>query len=232
MEANMAIINGRRIYVPESGMSGRDIIKEANPGSNRRTVVHRGLNFETIEPNRLYSKEALISKKTGQPLKISTIPDRTKGLTYGGNRSALSKQIITEQVISLAEHCFKPGLDFDEANADWMIVRKYVLPAIWHDVAETSPLLIIFPTEYPEIPPVGFYLKASLSQSPNGHLYAQAYHEACKDPLEEGWKWYCVYVNAGAWQPARYRQPGDWQRGDNLWQYFRLITEALASRDE
>lgn len=224
------IINGRRINVPDSGVYGEDIIREASPGRDRRPVFQDGLDFKTVQPNRLYQKQELIDKK-GNPIKISTIPDRTKGVTYGARRSPLSKQIITEQVYSMAEHCFKRGLEFDEDNADWMIVPRFVLPRIWHDVATSSPLLIIFPTEYPELPPVGFYLKAALSQSPNGHLYAAAYHEACKDPLEQGWKWYCVYVNPGAWKPASVRRSGDWQRGDNLWTYFRLITEALSSRD-
>lgn len=224
------IINGRRINVPDSGVYGEDIIREANPGRDRRPVFQDGLDFKSVQPGKLYRKQELIDKK-GNPVKISTIPDRTKGVTYGAPRSPLSKQIITEQVFSMAEHCFKRGLEFDEGNADWMIVPRFVLPMIWHDVATSSPLLIIFPAEYPELPPVGFYLKESLSQSPNGHLYAAAYHEACKDPLEQGWKWYCVYVNPGAWKPASVKRSGDWQRGDNLWTYFRLITEALSSRD-
>jgi hypothetical protein len=168
----------------------------------------------------------------GKPVKITTIPDRTKGVTYGGERSFLSKQIITEQVYDIAEKLFKKGVSFDEEHADWMIANQYVLPPIWHSIARTTDLLIVFPTEYPELPPVGFYLKEEIPLSVNGHLYQSAYHEACSDPLTQGWKWYCVYINSGSWQPAPVYRPGDWRKGDSLWTYFTLISEVLSGMDE
>ncbi len=113
-----------------------------------------------------------------------------------------------------------------------MIANQYVLPPIWHHIARTTDLLIIFPTEYPELPPVGFYLKEEIPLSVNGHLYQTAYHEACSDPLTQGWKWYCVYIHAGAWQPAPVMRPGDWRKGDSLWTYFTLISEVLSGTDE
>lgn len=227
----MAIINGRKIKVPDSGIYGSELIKKAGNKNGRRVVVrNRGVQFEKVKSNKLYSKEELINKK-GQPVKVTTIPDRTKAANFGGIRSSISKKIITEQVIDIAEHYFKSGVDFDEKNADWLVVPKYKLPKIWNGVASFSPLLIVFPTDYPEIPPIGFYLRADLPISPNGHLYNQAYHEACKDPLEEGWKWYCVYVHNGKWNPSRYINPGDWKYGDDLWTYVTLINEVLGSND-
>ena len=164
---------------------------------------------------------------------MTTIPDRTKGaVLYGGVRTALSKQIITEQVYDIAEKLFKKGVSFDEEHADWMIANNYVLPPLWHTIATTTDLLIIFPTKYPELPPVGFYLKKDIPLSVNGHLYQSAYHEACGDPLTQGWKWYCVYIHAGSWQPAPVQFSGDWRKGDNLWTYFTLISEVLSGTDE
>src|SRR3989440_11828758 len=58
-------------------------------------------------------------------------------------------------------------------------------------------------------------LKEDIPLSVNGHLYQSAYHEACSDPLTQGWKWYCVYIHAGSWQPAPVMRPGDWRKGDN-----------------
>ena len=153
-------------------------------------------------------------------------------VTYGGERTFLSKQIITEQVYDIAQKLFKRGVSFDEVNADWMIANQYVLPPIWHNIVRTTDLLIIFPTEYPELPPVGFYLKEEIPLSVNGHLYQSAYHEACSDPLTQGWKWYCVYIHAGSWQPAQVQRPGDWRQGDSLWTYFTLISEVLSGTDE
>jgi len=56
----------------------------------------------------------------------------------------------------------------------------YLLSGI--TLPELPILLIIFPTEYPELPPVGFYLKEDIPLSANGHLYQRVYHEACSDP--------------------------------------------------
>jgi len=227
----MAIINGRRVNVPNSGIYGKDLKKHSRIRRGRRLVIpRRGIEFETIQDNRLYSKRDLVDKK-GNPVRIRDIPDRTKGLTYGAPRSQISKMVITEQVIDIAENLFKRGVEFDEDNADWMSVPYYVLPERWHHISKTTPLLIVFPTEYPELPPVGCYLKADIPYSPNGHLFEQAYHEACKDPLDRGWKWYCVYVGKGNWKPARVRRSGDWRNGDNLWDYFTLTNEALASSE-
>ena len=227
----MAIINGRRIQVPPSGITGQNLIQQANPGASRRLVMQQGPIFRPIQANHTYKPEELFDKN-GNPVKITTIPDRTKGVTYGGDRTSLSKSVITEQVYDIAQKLFRQGVSFDENNADWMIANQYVLPPIWHPIARTTDLLIIFPTEYPELPPVGFYLKEDIPLSVNGHLYQRAYHEACSDPLTQGWQWYCVYIHAGAWQPAPIQRPGDWKKGDNLWTYFTLISEVLSGTEE
>jgi hypothetical protein len=225
----MAIINGKRMSIPSSGMYGSELINHAAPGPGRRAVIRSyGNQFETIKPNKLYGNAELLDK-WGNPVKVSTTPDRTKAITYGAIRNPISKTIITEQVVDIESKFLKGGVDFDRDNADWMVAPNFRLPNSWHSEAMFSPLLIIFPSEYPSIPPVGFYLKDEIHQSPNGHLYDTAYHQACKDPLQNGWKWYCVYVKPGSWQPARYRYPGDWRKGDNLWTYFMLIEEVLGS---
>ena len=208
-------------------IEGREILGQVNPSPGRRTVILKDLEVETIDPYHTYSAKELIGKRG--PVKIMTIPERTKG-TFWGYRTEFSKRIIAEQVYNIAENLFKNGVEFDDENSDWMKVPNYFLPKVWHSIARTTPLLIVFPTEYPELPPVGCYLKASLLGAPDGHLYQNAYHEAAKEPLEEGWKWYCVYINRGNWQPARVRNAGDWKYGDNLWTYFTLINEALSSR--
>src|SRR6266480_4298748 len=157
----MAIVNGRRIQVPPAGITGQNLIQQMNPGPGRRPVIRQGLAFRSVQPGYTYKPEELFDRH-GNPVKITTIPDRTKGMvTYGGDRTFLSKQIITEQVYDIAEKLFKKGVSFDEEHADWMIADQYVLPPLWHNIARTTDLLIIFPTEYPELPPVGFYLKGN-----------------------------------------------------------------------
>ncbi|HXK50815.1 MAG TPA: hypothetical protein PKW56_10155 [Clostridiales bacterium] len=174
----------------------------------------------------------MLKDKTGDILKIEDIPDRTKAYTqFGGVRSELSRIVITEQVFDIAQHYFKSGVEFDEENADWVIFPNFMLPKRWHHITERSPLMVVFPTHYPETPPIGFYLKGDIPDSPNGHFYTQAYHDADKAPIEAGWKWYCVYINPGTWMPRKYKGPLSWRSGDNLWTYMNLVKEVLSSGD-
>src|SRR6202171_1085054 len=114
----MAIVNGRRIQVPPGGIMGQQLIQQMNPGPGRRPVIQQGLTFRSVQPNYTY-KPAELYDRHGNPVKITTIPDRTKGMvTYGGERTFLSKQIITEQVYDIAEKLFKKGVSFDEEQAD------------------------------------------------------------------------------------------------------------------
>jgi hypothetical protein len=233
----MKIINGRRITnIPDAGAYGEAIIEEMKLQPGRRPVLKKPEGFEQIEPRKLYRKRDVLDRK-GRPLGVTDIPDRTKGdgTLFGGQRSRLSKAIITEQVFDLQENLYNDerGLDFDMDNADWMVVPRFRLPQLWHDIARDTPLLIMFPTEYPAVPPIGCYMKASIPQSPTGHFYTQAFHQASSAPLDQaqGWKWFCVYVAPGSWRPAAVRKPGDWRHGDDLWTYMSLINEALASRD-
>src|SRR5260370_13849178 len=45
----MAIINGRRIQVPPSGITGQHLIQQVNPGPGRRPVIQQGLAFRPIQ---------------------------------------------------------------------------------------------------------------------------------------------------------------------------------------
>jgi hypothetical protein len=233
----MAIINGRRVdpnRIPNSGVYGQDVINELKLSPGRRPVFMKPGGFEQVDPNRRYSKRELLDKK-GQGIKVEDIPDRTKGSgenPFAGRRSELSKRIIYEQVVDIAEHLYVGDrIDFDEKDSDWLIIKFFPLPNSWHHIARSTPLLIVFPKQYPEIPPIGCYMRETIPQSPNGHYYAAAYHAASMAPIEKHWKWYCVYVQPGAWKPAVVRRPGDWKRGDNLWTYLTLINESLASSE-
>ena len=80
----MAIVNGRRIQVPPGGIMGQQLIQQMNPGPGRRPVIQQGLTFRSVQPNYTY-KPAELYDRHGNPVKITTIPDRTKGMvTYGG----------------------------------------------------------------------------------------------------------------------------------------------------
>jgi len=223
---NFVVINGRRIPTPNQ-VSGNDLIAQTRPHNGRRAVMYKDMETHTIDSSKTYSKSDLLDKR-GNPVKISTMPDRTKG-GFFGQRSSESKNVIMEQVIDVAQNIFKNGVEVDEENMDWVIFPNYVLPEIWGSSSKTTPLMIVFPTEYPRIPPIGFYIKGDIGESPNGHVYNQAYHSAAKEPIEAGWNWYCVYVNHGSWSPKRVIRGGEWKFGDNLYTYLTLISESLSS---
>lgn len=221
----MAIINGRRIdpnSIPQGGVHGRELTGHAQAGSGRRPILEVGGKVQEIQ-DRYYQKHELIDKK-GRGAKVTSMPDRSKGHTFGGFRAGLSKRIITEQVVAVAEHLFRQGVDFDEDNADWMVVPNYYLPVRWHRIARNTPLLVVFPNEYPRLSPVGFYMRADIPCSPDGHFFDFVAHQAWQEPIQHGWKWYCCYVHQGAWQPTQ-----RWQEGDNLFTYFRLVNEVLGN---
>jgi hypothetical protein len=220
----MAIINGRRINPDGIGnrVHGSELAREARAGFGRRPIIEKGGQVTQIDPGRFYNRGELIDKY-GRGAKVTSMPDRSKG--YGRTqRSAESRRIITEQVHDVAEKLFKRGVDFDEQDADWLIVPGYPLPENWRNIAKTTALLVEFPKDYPLMPPVGFYLPDDLPMAPDGHLFSFAAHGASDAPIRQNWKWYCVYINRGAWRPSR-----NWRHGDNLWTYLTLIQEALGS---
>lgn len=271
-------LNGRRVNIPEAGVSGQDLMNQVHPNkkAGRRTTIIKGPNAQPVNPYQNYKASDLVDKY-GKPVKWGDMPDRTKGgwftdllkslvgetqeshrqtfqttntvsrrpmnvaqkkndnPLFWGERSKLSQRIILEQCEDIAKHRFKNDVLIDYDGANTFVVKNYLLPSKWHSVPgvvnNRTELAIVFPTDYPKIAPIGFYLKAQIANAPNGHFYAQAYHNADKVMLDYGWKWYCVYVKEGSWQPARYRKPNDWRFGDNLWTYFDLIKEALTTTD-
>ena len=199
--------------------SGEEILRDV-PGG-RRAVQVSGKTVKNLNPRKNYSPDEI--------LRVRIMPDRSKGADFA-QRSELSCNIIYQQIVSISENLVKghSDIDFDDAHYDWMTIEQYHLPQGWEP--RVCPLLILFPTEYPQIPPIGFYLPENV-KSPHGHLYNSAYHGASDVPLQKGWKWYCTYVNSGSWKPAYGRYINDWHKGDNLFDYFTLIGEVLASDD-
>ncbi len=221
----MAIINGRRLDPNRigKGIPGSKLASYAKPGPGRRPILECGGKVQQIDSSRQYSRYELVDKH-GRGAKISSMPDRSKGYGFGGPRSAQSKRMITEQVIDVAEHLFKQGVDFDEDGAHWMVVPNYYLPRRWHHIVRKTPLMVAFPNEYPALPPIGFYMMADIPLSPDGHFFQGVAHNAWAEPIGQGWKWYCTYIHEGAWQPA-----SNWRHGDNLFTYFHLVNEVLGN---
>ena len=58
----MAIINGRRIQVPPSGITGQHLIQQVNPGPGRRPVIQQGLAFRPIQSGYTYKPTELFDR--------------------------------------------------------------------------------------------------------------------------------------------------------------------------
>lgn len=225
------VTNGTPVEVQE-GVSGRQLANLAGAGNGRRAVISADGKTIPVNPWQRYSADDL-RDRSGKPVSIVNIPDRTKGIfSILGNascdmpRTAYSQELVTDQVRHVAAQQQYGDVDFDEEKADWVVLPEFPLPRNWR--RRKSPLLIVFPKDYPTTPPIGFYLPETL-RSPNGHFYDAAYHGAANAPLMRGWKWYCCTVDNGSWRPYPARQKGEWLRGDNLWTYLTLINEVLAS---
>ena len=247
---DFVIINGRRVAC-NAGISGQEIINQSGNSYGRRVVKVSGGYVQKIDPSHHYAPHEL-KDKNGRPVKIKTMPERTKGSfpnflmslvsrpqqisappstsqnMFEGQRTPASLQLITEQVIDVARNYFKSPVTFDEENGNWVVFPQFRLPRGWSQPA--TPLLINFPRDYPVLPPIGFYLPDTLP-SPHGHKFSRAYHNASNAPLLQGWDWYCCYLASGGWQPAPLNSRNGWRDGDNLWTYITLINEVLASND-
>jgi hypothetical protein len=217
------IINGRRMPV-DGGISGMELQQAVGAGQGRRPVMYDGMNAQTIDPGRYYGPNDLIGRN-GKPIKITSIPDRTKGGIFDGRRNEASKQLIRRQVFDMAANFARSGLDFDEDDSNWVIFPHFRMPKGWG--VDQAPLMVLFPTDYPLVPPIGFYLPSQLN-SPQGHFFSQAYHDASETPTQEGWNWYCCYIS-GVWRATRDDGRDGWKRGDNLWTYLTLVNEVLSS---
>lgn len=121
-------------------------------------------------------------------------------------KSLLDQTIIREQVLHLSQRVIKSEIQLDR-DCNYIILPQFRLPENWHKIEGvingTAPLLIDFPDGYPVVPPIGFYIDKKVASSPNGHLYSSVHHGAPGKYIDSGhWKWYCVFIPAGGWQPV------------------------------
>jgi hypothetical protein len=154
-----------------------------------------------------------------QPLEISLRPIAAP--------SSDRKSRIVHEVMMIAPYFTKhEGVAFDEANADWLMIPKYPLPAKWQ--ARWCKLLIVFPETYPISPPIGFYLNRQFRLKGGAldyHLLGIGSHGA-PNLVFQGWHWYCCQTvsGPGGWKPSTdYREP------DNLWKYLNMVREVLTN---
>jgi len=240
-----AKINGKLVELSSSRVKGSELIEYATGGNpGRRAIISdtRGVHNTRIDPHRYY-RESDFRKPGGKPVEIRSMPERVKGAseiypagTYFKPRSDVSLKVITEQVLYLAGHLFNgQDITYNDKSGHTMVIPNYKLPRGWSP--KTTSLMIIFPVEYPNLPPNGFYIsKNVVAPSLHGHIYSRAYNNGYgSTPKEQqelerlGWVWYCAHVANGSWHPAKLKRISDWRHGDNLFTFFSLISEVMNS---
>lgn len=160
-------------------------------------------------------------------------------ITYGEYyREDWKNEVIRSQIRDLERNLFREKILVDDpSNPNKLLIQNFKLPKEirrLNNGRETVPLYIILPDDYPDSPPVGFYLPKEIYAGAHGG-FARGYHGAygCNeyesDDMEErGFRWYCSSIIPSTWSPAKIRYIEDWRKGDNLWHVVTLISEVLS----
>lgn len=179
--------------------------------------------YSCLRGNPGSSQAKSFNDRHGCPVKIDAIPFRIKGSGFfPGDRSEESRVLIVSQIREVARNLAHSIADFDEKNADWVIFQGFRLPPQWR--VSVVHLLIVFPREYPIIPPSGFYLPAYL-KCPQG--YASGFQEALSSPVIAGWIWYRCAVKSDFWRHEPASPQAEFKHGANLRTYITLIRQLL-----
>lgn len=171
----------------------------------RRVVIKEGSEGRLLD--RMPDNYRLGANAEGKSIPGGTI----KG---GPSRREL---FIKTQVASVAEvlgerHGQAVQLD---VNLRFVLIPCFFLPRRWG--TRTTPILIWFPDQYPDIPPHGFYL----SQRCHGpHILRYNVYGDSPDLSDWGWNWYCV-------NPKGWRAHADPMEPDNLWTFLEVVRTSL-----
>ncbi len=181
---------------------------ESVVGANRRLMVRRGASL--IPLDRMTRTQNL-----GGEAWIKDLPAET-------TKGAISRRerFIKAQVASVADvygQRYGQTVQLHE-SLDFVVIPNFSLPARWG--MKTTPILIWFPQEYPEVAPNGFYL----SQNCRGpHIFSRNVYGKSPDYSARGWNWYCVHTH---WSPK-----ADPLEEDNLWTFLEVIRVSLTIRE-
>jgi hypothetical protein len=159
---------------------------------------------------------------------INDPPDDPPVSTVKRYRNPRRNDRIEKEVLMISPRfASNGGIFYDEKNKDWLMIPKYPLPERWKE--RWCKLMIIFPNDYPQIPPIGFYLNKKFhlkSGNEDNHLIGSGYHGA-PNLIRNGWHWYCVTMqndSQGGWHAS-----ADHSKPDNLWTFLNMLRESLTN---
>ncbi len=118
------------------------------------------------------------------------------------------KRIHYEVALAAVRYSRTRSADFDDESGSWVIVKDFPLPEGYN--YETTDILILLPSNYPQTPPDWFYVDDNLrlanGQRPSHVFYQNTEHDpnarraASEPPQMKGWTGCCLHIRS--WQPA------------------------------
>jgi Prokaryotic E2 family E len=108
-------------------------------------------------------------------------------------------------------------VDYDDVARDWVLVHDYPLPEGFNK--PSTPVLMLIPVDYPQVPPDGLFIDRGLNIP--GH-YFQGH--GGRNPFgDKDWAWLCAHLARRGWQPS-----ADVTNGDNLLTLMGLYATIFA----
>jgi hypothetical protein len=177
-------------------------------GSDRRIVVRRGAEARPLD-------QFPSDFNLGNDVNLKHYPASTA-------KGAMSRRerFIRAQVASIAEvYGERYGQTIQlHKNLDFVVIPRFSLPRQWG--MKTTPILIWFPQDYPDVSPNGFYLSKSCE---GPHIFSRNVYGNSPDLSVYGWNWYCTHTH---WRPDA--NPND---GDNLWTFLDIVRMSLTIKE-
>ena len=146
-------------------------------------------------------------------LSLSPFPGAT--IKSEGRRDLFIKTQVADLAEVLGER-FGQTVQLDE-QLRFVVIPRFKLPRRWG--MKSTPILIWFPAQYPDVPPHGFYLSANCL---GPHVFKANPYGDSPDLSAQGWNWYCVNASKGWVAQADPLQP------DNLWTFLDVVRTTLS----
>lgn len=118
------------------------------------------------------------------------------------------KRIHYEVALAAVRYSRTHSADFDDESGSWVIIKDFPLPKGYN--YETTDILVLLPSNYPQTPPDWFYVDDNLrlanGDKPSHVFYQNTAHDPnarrpiSEPPQMQGWTGCCLHIRS--WQPA------------------------------
>lgn len=109
-------------------------------------------------------------------------------------------------------------VDYDDVARHWVLLHRYRLPPGFN--RRTTPILLLIPADYPQVPPDGVFIDRGLNIP--GHYFQDT---GPRNPFgDKDWAWLCAHLRRQSWRPTP-----DVVSGDNLATLLELYSTIFAA---